>query len=129
MGFKYLPGRPLIVVNESDSNLRDLIAQVLKDRGYKVAVGDDGPKAVQLSLSLLPDLIIMNVMMPRMHAGMVFKSLKEDPRTSSIKVIVMSNKKSVQELCPGADGFVPKPFEIKELLDLVEKLVGVPAEE
>jgi len=128
MEFKYMPGRPLILVNESDECIRELICHILKSEGYKVVVGKDGEEAVKLSRVILPDLLIMNFMLPVIHAGKVYTLLRQDPRTETIKILLLSWKKTADEYCPGVDGFIAKPFDVEELLRMIARLVGLPVE-
>jgi DNA-binding response OmpR family regulator len=125
--FKYMPGRPLVLVNESDKDIRELIAHVLKCEGYKVVVGKDGDEAVRISRMVLPDLIIMNLMLPKMNGGQVFKALRADPKTETIKVLLLSAKQTADQYCPGVDSFISKPFDVWELLYMIAKLVGFPS--
>lgn len=128
-GLKRMPGRPLILVNESDQNVRDFLAHILKITGYRVVVGQDGQRALQLCRNLLPDLLIMNVLMEKLHAGQVYDRLRKDPETDTIKVLLLAARPRGEAYCPGADGFLAKPFSTEELIRLVAGLVGPPPEE
>lgn len=124
--FRCMPGRPLILVNETDINTRDLITAVLQAEGYRVVVGQDGDDALQLAQSLLPDLIIMNFMMSKKQAPAVCTRLRADPRTHSIKVLLMSTPRTVEEFAMQVDASLAKPFDIQDLIQLVGELAGPP---
>lgn len=123
---KWMPGRPLVLVNESDECVRDLIAQVLKCEGYRVVVGSDGETAVRLAHSLMPDLIIINAMLDKKHGGVVNEELKGDQRTASIKVLLLSNRRALAAFLTEPEGFIEKPFDINDLIQTVARLIGRP---
>jgi DNA-binding response OmpR family regulator len=122
-----------IVLVDDDRLLVKIIAEVLTMRGIRVTIGHDGEEGLRLVRELAPDLVILDIMMPRLDGGVVCRRLKSDPETRDIPVLVFSalGHAELQALYKdaaslGADAYLTKPVQIGKLLDQVAALLSTP---
>ncbi len=117
---------PMILVVEDNQDMRQYIGESLYDV-YNLIEAEDGEQGFNQAIKHLPDLIISDVMMPGMDGFELTKKLKEDIRTSHIPVILLTAKagdeSKIKGLETGADAYVNKPFNTKELLVRAKNLV------
>ncbi len=117
---------PSVLVVEDHEDVRNYVVAVLHGR-YNVEVATDGMDGWEKALSLMPDLIISDVMMPQMDGFDLCEKLKTDPRTDHIPVILLTAKADhasrLEGLKHGADVYLAKPFEKKELHLRITKLL------
>jgi CheY-like chemotaxis protein len=103
---------------------------VLEGDGHEVVLADDGSRGVAAATRRVPDVIILDIMMPFMDGFAVLEALREDARTVSIPVLMLSanQTEAVEERCYrlGAQGFVRKPFDPGILLGSIRELVEAP---
>jgi two-component system cell cycle response regulator len=113
-------GTPTIVVADDEPVNRELIQRLLAREGYHVLTARNGREAVELARESLPDLVILDVMMPEMDGMEACRLIKEDERTHDIPVIFLSahgeTEMKVSGLGLGADDYISKPFEVEELI-------------
>ncbi|MBN1488248.1 MAG: response regulator [Anaerolineae bacterium] len=116
-----------ILVAEDERDIRDLIAFTLQFAGYEVEKASNGEQAVQMAPDVQPDLILMDVRMPRMTGYEACKKLKENPLTENIPVVFLSAKGQESEieegLDVGAQDYILKPFAPDELTEQVERIL------
>lgn len=109
----------LLVVDDQPDQLR-LLIDVLRNAGCRISVGFDGAQAYQRALAISPDLILMDVRMPRMDGFAACRLLAADPRTSAIPVIFLTVAGELHERLNGLEiggvDYVLKPFEADEVL-------------
>ena len=109
-------GRNILVV-EDDRNICDLIHMYLVKEGFDVRIAGDGGKAIEEFQKQVPDLILLDIMLPVMDGWSVCAKIRE---TSKVPIIMLTAKGEVfdriQGLEMGADDYVVKPFEMKELI-------------
>ena len=109
----------LLVVDEWEENLQ-ILETVLRRNGYRVTCATDGPSGLRAAGEDLPDLILLDVMMPRMDGYDVCRRLKEDVRTRDVPVLFISVYSQTDEKLKGFEAgavdYVSKPFSIPELL-------------
>lgn len=125
------PGNPkkrLILVVEDDASVRELVAKALGTK-YEVVTASDGLAASELIATIdVPDLLICDVMMPRVDGFRFVKLIKADPKFAQMDVIFLTAKGGastlVQGIQLGARHFISKPFSVKDLLDKVGKILG-----
>ncbi len=114
-----LPAGNILVVDDNPQNLRLLIA-ILSMRGYKVRPAPSGSIALESALSTLPDLILLDIMMPEMDGYQVCQKLKERELTSSVPIIFISAIDAVEDKVKafemGAVDYITKPFQAEEIL-------------
>src|SRR5262249_9137045 len=119
-------GRILIV--DDDRKILDLLLDLLEIEGYEVATAIDGPEPIDLPLSLNPDSVVSDVVMPHMDGLELCRRLKEDPRTAYLPVLLISglatfDEAGIEGLHAGADDYLDLPFRNEELLVKVARLV------
>jgi two-component system, OmpR family, phosphate regulon response regulator PhoB len=101
--------------------------------GYTVLIAEDGEKAVATALANLPDLIILDVKLPKLSGIEVCRRLKAEERTKHIPILMLSAKAQSSEikegLEAGADKYLCKPISLPDLLHEVRSYEGIPARE
>jgi DNA-binding response OmpR family regulator len=114
-----------ILICEDDDNLRQLIRVVI-GAGYTIVEAGDGDEALALTREHQPDLIVLDLMMPRMSGLDVLRRLRSDVSVDGTHIIVMSAWPDAEgaSLEAGADRYLQKPFEPDELTRIVESLLG-----
>ncbi|HEX8530078.1 MAG TPA: response regulator, partial [Cytophagales bacterium] len=117
---------PLILVVEDNADLRHYMREQF-GAGYRVLEANDGEAGLRRALEAVPDLVISDLMMPRMDGLELCRRLKTDPLTSHIPVILLTARAGgdsrVEGLETGADDYLPKPFDPRELRARVRNLV------
>jgi DNA-binding response OmpR family regulator len=113
-----------ILVIDDERLLVKSTAMALRLRGYDAVEALDGPSGITAALEEKPDLILLDIMMPGMDGWQVLQQLREKEETGDIPILVFtakeySNGTTVADL-NGADGFVPKPFELEDLIESIE---------
>jgi len=118
----------LILVVEDNVLLADLIAEVLQEEGYDVKVAGDGHEGLQKLREMEPDLVITDLMMPRVSGEEFCNTIQANPRYSSIPVVLMTSREehTINVKCK-YDAFLAKPFDLEHLLGLVSSLTSAVA--
>ena len=117
-------GSPKVLVAEDDRSVRMTIEFVLEDEGFEVHMAADGAEALQKALEILPDVILLDQIMPKMDGKEVLAALRADDSTRSIPVVVLTGMaRGAPSEWPGAH-FVGKPFAPEELVEQIRELVG-----
>lgn len=123
---KERPGASILIVDD-DPEIVSMLTTRLGARGYKVTSASDGRSAIDRAKRELPDLVLLDVMMPGKSGWEVVRALKQDPVTQSIKVVMVTAiGKHVNEMTSplyGADGHVDKPFEFEKLESVIAGLL------
>jgi len=113
------PRRRILVVDD-ERDIVDLVRYNLNKNGFEALVATDGQQALQIAARELPDLIILDLMLPGLHGTEVARRLKADQRTAAIPIVMLTAKGEetdvVVGLTLGADDYVTKPFSMKILL-------------
>lgn len=112
---------------DDDSELRTVVSQFLEEHDFEVLLAADGEEGLGLILEERPDLVILDVMMPKQNGWEVVKSLKSHPELKSTPVLMLTGiGATLNEMTAplyGANGHLDKPFEFDTLLDKVEELL------
>jgi CheY-like chemotaxis protein len=116
----------ILVVDDSE-NIRSVLQMNFEWMGYDVVAANDGVEAIAAVERDRPDLIILDVMMPRKNGYQVCRQFKSDPRTSDIPVILLTAKNHQEDIfwgqdC-GADEYITKPFNAPDLEHAVQRLL------
>ncbi len=110
---------PRILVADDDAWILHMVTTVLKKRGYIVETACDGQEAYELAVADPPDLVITDVMMPKMDGWNLVKALRARPEFAFVPVIFLSALSSdddrIRGFRLGADDYMPKPFRFEEL--------------
>lgn len=118
----------ILIVDDEPFNL-DLLEQELMDQDYVIEKAGDGVEALEKVESFVPDIILLDYMMPKMNGIEVLKRLRENDRHKSIPVILLTAKAApedkVRGLDAGADDYVIKPFDSFELLARVRAMMRI----
>jgi CheY-like chemotaxis protein/phosphoribosyl 1,2-cyclic phosphodiesterase len=116
--------RRILVADDVDV-LSELISTLLSNDGFATEIANDGEEALEKVESFGPDLVILDLMMPKMHGLDILKKIKSDPATRDIGVIICSTKTFKTEIDQayeyGAHEFLAKPFQEEELLSAVHR--------
>jgi len=110
---------PRILVVEDDRMTREVVKDVLELRGYRVLLAKDGLEGLERAKAELPDLIIMDVMMPKLDGFEVCRRLKGEPASQRIPIIILSAREHFEDC--GADLYMHKPFQPFHLVNNVAK--------
>ena len=117
-----------ILIAEDERDIRDLIAFTLRFAGYEVAAAANGEEAVQLAPRENPDLILMDVRMPRMTGYEACRILKANPDLKDIPIVFLSAKGQESEIQTGmevgAEEYLLKPFAPDQLTDRVKAILA-----
>ncbi len=109
-----------ILIVDDEQDLREMIAMNLQRESYDILEAADGLQAVKIARKKIPDLILLDLMLPEKDGYGVFRDLKSDHRTHNIPVIMLTARGKLDErimgLALGADDYVSKPFSPKELM-------------
>jgi DNA-binding response OmpR family regulator len=115
---------PLILLIEDHQELREFMRQSLAGR-YRLITAADGEEGIALGLQHIPNLVITDLMMPKVSGYEVSATLKNDEKTSHIPVIILTAKADldsrIQGIETGADAYLAKPFDQRELLAIDRK--------
>jgi CheY-like chemotaxis protein len=119
-----------VLVVDDDDVIRQLIGINLELEGFVVDMAADGEEALERIAAVLPDVVTLDVMMPRLDGLEVASRLRADPRTAHVKVVLVSARAQARDLARGreigVDGYVTKPFEPDELIEVVRRLAAQP---
>ncbi|WP_246559108.1 response regulator transcription factor [Citrifermentans pelophilum] len=120
--------RNRILIVEDEESLLKLESILLSSKGYKVVGVADGVAAIEEIFSNIPDLVILDVMLPGIDGFEVCRRIKEDPATSKIPVIMLTARKNTQDmdrgLQSGADAYITKPFKSAQLIGTIERILS-----
>ncbi|MFA6548690.1 MAG: response regulator transcription factor [Candidatus Margulisiibacteriota bacterium] len=118
---------PLILLVEDEKDIAEALEYNLKKEGFQTTQAQDGGAALKIARNKIPDLIILDLMLPIMDGIEVCKILKHDPKTTNIPIIMLTAKNGeidrVLGLELGADDYITKPFSMRELLARVKTVL------
>ncbi|WP_031479822.1 ATP-binding protein [Maridesulfovibrio frigidus] len=118
------PGKkdsPLILVADDDPALNEFLSQILEEEGYRIITAVDGVDAVQKAKTRMPQLITMDLKMPKMDGAEAIRQLRLDPSTRHIPVIVISALAEGQQA--GGDAALIKPIDDKRLIETIHGML------
>jgi two-component system phosphate regulon response regulator PhoB len=122
---------PTLLVVDDEPEINKLVARIFEKRGYRVRSAIDGAEALAAIAKEPPDLVMLDLNLPRVDGWEVCRRLKSDPKTKSIPIIMLTAAHANVDdaaigLGLGADEYVAKPFVKAVLLHNVERLLGRP---
>jgi len=120
-----------ILVVDDDPDIVELLALNLEAGGYSVESAFDGEQALAMAKKMLPDLVVLDVMMPKMDGMQTLAELRVHPDTCDIPIVMLTAKASDADVWSGwkagADYYLTKPFDVDELMRFISYLqVGAP---
>jgi two-component system, OmpR family, response regulator VicR len=118
-----------VIYIEDEQEMIDLVRLILSRKGYEVLGANGGRKGLQLVIDQLPDLVLLDLMMPDMDGWEVYQQMKANDTTRQIPVIVITAKAQSIDKVLGlhiakVDDYISKPFSPQDLLDSVEKVLA-----
>jgi DNA-binding response OmpR family regulator len=117
-----------ILLADDEANLRTLVHTTLEDPRYRIIEAADGVTALEAARKDIPDLVILDWMMPGMTGIEVAKALRQDAATAHIPIIMLTakgqEKDKAQGRTFGIDAYLVKPFSPLELLEKVQEILG-----
>jgi signal transduction histidine kinase len=119
----FLPNSARILVVDDNADMRDYLYRLLSQR-YEVETVEDGIAAIAVIQQSIPDLVLTDVMMPRLDGFRLLQALRNEPQTQNLPIILLSaragEESRIEGLEAGADDYLIKPFSARELLARVE---------
>jgi two-component system, cell cycle response regulator DivK len=119
---------PKVLVIEDNEDNRTLISRLLTYHGYEVLMACDGEDGIVKAVAEMPDIIIMDIQMPKLNGIAATQRIKADPATRHIKIIAVTSfampgdKDTI--MAAGADAYMAKPIDTRELPELIKNLTG-----
>ena len=117
-----------VLIADDEPNIVTSLEYLMKQAGYQVQVARNGDEALALVESFQPDLVLLDVMMPRRSGYEVCQKLRSRPDWAHIRVVMLSAKGREAEVSKGislgADAYVTKPFSNRELVERIAALLG-----
>jgi len=118
-----------VLVVEDEPNIVLSLQFVMKKAGFAVRVAEDGEKAISEISRDLPDLVLLDIMLPKRDGFAVCEEIRSRPDWSSVKIVMLSAKNREADkqkaLTLGADDFLSKPFSTRDLGDRLKRLLGI----
>jgi len=117
-----------VLIVDDDREMVELIQLFLANAGYQTLTAVSGEAALEAAFRELPDLILLDIMMPRIDGWEVFRSIRNDPHTKNIPIAFITARTQNIDKMIGlsvmkAEGYITKPFGKKELLEEVERIL------
>jgi twitching motility two-component system response regulator PilH len=116
-----------VLVVEDSPPQREMITNLLKENGMEVTTANDGVEALEQIKGFRPDIVVMDIVMPRMNGYELCRHLKRDPQTKEVPVVMCSTKGEDFDrhwgMKQGADAYIAKPFQPQELIGTVKQLL------
>lgn len=120
-----------ILIADDEPNIVVSLEFLMKREGFDVQVAMDGEAALQAIAAQLPDLILLDIMLPKKDGFEVCQQIRANPQWQSLKVVMLTAKGRDTEvskgLALGADAYMTKPFSTRDLVAQVRKLLGLAA--
>jgi DNA-binding response OmpR family regulator len=117
-----------VLIADDEPNIVISLEFLMKKEGFDVAVAGDGEAALAKAAEFCPDLVLLDVMMPKKSGYEVCEALRADPARAGLKIIMLTAKGRETEvtkgLALGADAYVTKPFSTKDLVVRIKNLLA-----
>jgi twitching motility two-component system response regulator PilH len=116
-----------VLVVEDSHTQREMISRLLQESGLSVTVACDGVEALEQMEGNCPDLVVLDIVLPRMNGYEVCRKIRADSKTQKVAVVMCSAKREEFDrywgMKQGADAYISKPFEPHELVGTVKQLL------
>jgi DNA-binding response OmpR family regulator len=117
-----------VLVVDDEPNIILSLEFLLRQAGYDVRVARNGEEALRAIAERRPDLVLLDVMMPRRDGYEVCETIRANPAWRQVRIVMLTAKSRDVEhekaLALGADGYITKPFSTRELVDRVREIIG-----
>lgn len=120
--------KTILVVDDEPRNLK-LLRDILQTAGYKTIEATDGKQGIELAKARKPDLILMDILMPKVDGYTACREIKMEKTTQAIPVVMLTsldyqlNEELSKEV--GAAGYITKPIDLKKLLDVIHRFLPI----
>jgi two-component system, OmpR family, alkaline phosphatase synthesis response regulator PhoP len=119
---------PRILIADDEENIVISLEFLMKREGFEVLIAQDGEQAVEMIRTEKPDLVLLDIMMPKKSGFEVCQEVRSDPSLESVRILMLTAKGRETEvakgLALGADCYVTKPFSTKELVERVRGMLA-----
>ena len=120
-----------ILIADDEQNIVISLEFLMKREGFTVCIAADGQEAIDKVRSETPDLVLLDIMMPRKNGYEVCQEIRSDPQLQGTRILMLTAKGRETEvtkgLAMGADAYMTKPFSTRELVAKVKSLLDLPA--
>ena len=117
-----------VLIVDDEANIVISIEFLMRQAGYNIEIARDGEEAMAKIKSFQPDLILLDVMMPKINGFEVCRRIREKPELNDLKIVMLTAKGREVEvtkgLALGADSYIIKPFSTRELMSEVKKILS-----
>jgi DNA-binding response OmpR family regulator len=117
-----------VLIVDDEQNITISIAFLMRREGFEVLVAHDGAEGLRLIRAERPELVLLDIMMPKLNGFEVCQAVRADPSLAGVRILMLTAKGRVAEMekgmALGADGYMPKPFATKELVAKVRELLN-----
>lgn len=120
-----------ILIVDDEPNIVISLEFLMQREGFEVFVANDGEAALQAVAAHAPDLVLLDIMLPKVDGFEVCRQLRSDPNQQALKILMLTAKGRETEMAKGmalgADAYTTKPFSTRELVAQVKQLLEMPA--
>jgi CheY-like chemotaxis protein len=122
------PAKKTILVVDDEFGILEVLEAILSDAGFKVISAMNGQEAMGLLQEEVPDLVIVDFMMPLLDGAGVIKAMRADGRLGRVPVLLASAlpEQTISERCTGYDAFLRKPYKTEKLMEEISRLLKLP---
>lgn len=117
-----------VLIVDDEPNIAISVDFLMRREGFEVLVAHDGEEGLARIRADRPDLVVLDVMMPKLDGFEVCKAVRADPTLAGVRILMLTAKGRAAEitkgLALGADAYIPKPFSTRELVAKVKELLG-----
>ncbi|HET7788560.1 MAG TPA: response regulator [Myxococcales bacterium] len=117
-----------ILIVDDEPNIVTSLEFLMRREGFEVDIAADGEQALRAVGRIVPDLVLLDIMLPRLNGFEVCEKLRNDPRSAQVKIVMLTAKGRdtdvAKGMAMGADLYVTKPFSTKELVEQIRQMLG-----
>lgn len=118
-----------VLIADDEVDIVETVKFMLESEGFDVLTAFDGEEALKIARTAIPDIILLDVMMPKINGYKVSRLLKFDKKFQNIPILMITARSQEEDRSigeeTGADEYITKPFEISEVIDLINKYLQV----
>jgi two-component system alkaline phosphatase synthesis response regulator PhoP len=117
-----------VLIVDDEPNVAISVEFLMRQEGFEVLVAHDGEQGLARIRADRPDLVVLDIMMPKLDGFEVCRAVRADPSLAGVRILMLSAKGRAAEIAKGlslgADAYIPKPFSTRELVAKVKELLG-----